>query len=83
MKIGKIRLLSFILALALFFSSTAPLTAYAAPSAEAKEEAGQKTLSGLAITDLDEPSVGNPFDGTARVTSAEGVTWEIRLCQRA
>ena len=76
MKIRKIRLLSLILALALVFNTTT-LTAYAATPAKAMEATGQKSLSGLVLTGLDEPIVGVPFDGTTTITSAEGVTWEI------
>jgi len=37
----------------------------------------QPTLSGLAIDDVTAPSPGDTLDSTAKVTSAEGVEWEI------
>ncbi len=89
MRFGKIRILSFILTFALFFGNAASLTVYAAPPAEAGSIAaqsvktgadngsGKKTLSGIVITNLSEPSAGVPFDGTATVITAEGATWEI------
>ncbi len=38
---------------------------------------GKKKLSSLKLTDLKEPVLGVPFDTSAKITSAEGVSWTI------
>ncbi len=77
MKVMKLRIASIVLVFALFFVNAAQLTVYAAPPAESQGKTGPKTLSGLAITNFDEPSAGVPFKGNATITTSEGVSWEI------
>ena len=70
----KFRVLSLIMAFALAFGSINAVPVYA-DQTESQNESTQ--LTNLAITDLAEPVAGQPLDGKATVTSAEGVTWEI------
>ena len=70
----KFRVLSLIMAFALAFGSINAVPVYA-DQTESQNESTQ--LTSLAITDLAEPVAGQPLDGKATVTSAEGVTWEI------
>ena len=70
----KFRVLSLIMAFALAFGSINAVPVYA-DQTESQIESTQ--LTNLAITDLTEPVAGQPLDGKATVTSAEGVTWEI------
>ena len=70
----KFRVLSLIMAFALAFGSINAVPVYAVQT-ESQNESTQ--LTNLAITDLAEPVAGQPLDGKATVTSAEGVTWEI------
>ena len=70
----KFRVLSLIMAFALAFGSINAVPVYA-DQTESQNESTQ--LTNLAITDLVEPVAGQPLDGKATVTSAEGVTWEI------
>ncbi|MBR1909222.1 MAG: hypothetical protein IJ821_01405 [Lachnospiraceae bacterium] len=70
----KFRVLSLIMVFALAFGSINAVPVYA-DQTESQNESTQ--LTSLAITDLAEPVAGQPLDGKATVTSAEGVTWEI------
>lgn len=72
----KFRVLSLIMAFALAFGSINAVPVYA-DQTESQNESTQ--LTNLAITDLAEPVAGQPLDGKATVTSAEGVTWEIPI----
>ena len=75
MRIKKIRFLSVLLSIVLFGSSLATVPAYAA--ANVNRQISVSELTGLEITDLAEPVVGQPLDQKAVVKSAEGITWEI------
>ncbi len=63
------------LAFALTVSGMTPLNVYA--DEKKTQSSNDVELSELEITDVDEPVVGQPFDTTAVVSSAEGVEWEI------
>jgi len=56
-------------------------TVHAAASQNSKaastDAAGKIILTGLTISHLETPIPGDPLDGTASVTSLEGVTWDI------
>lgn len=75
-------------ALALLLSATLasqnvlPMAAYAQQADVAMQNhtsssTQSKTVSGLRIDDVEKPQAGKELDGTARVTAAEGDTWEI------
>ncbi len=76
MRFCKIRVLGLLLAFALAFSNISTVAVYAAVEQNDNSD-GKQELSELEITDLEEPVAGRPFDKTAKVTSAEGVEWEI------
>ena len=75
-------------ALALLLSATLasqnvlPMAAYAQQADVAMQNhtsssTENKTVSGLRVDDVEKPEPGKGLDGTARVTAAEGDTWEI------
>lgn len=71
----KSRLIYLALAVVITLSCMTPLNVYA--DDKKTQSSHYMELSELEITDVDEPVVGQPFDTTAVVSSAEGVEWEI------
>ena len=76
-----LRFMSMVVALVLVFAFAIPATALAVETEVEVDNhtlAGdQPTLSGLVIDDVAAPNPGDTLDSTAKVTSAEGVEWEI------
>ena len=75
------RVLSTVVAFVLVAAFAMPATALAVQTeVEVDNHAlagDQPTVSGLVIDDVAAPNPGDTLDNTAKVTSAEGVEWEI------
>lgn len=74
--------LALLLSAALALQNVLPQAAYAQQADVAMQNhtsssTQSKTVSGLRIDDVEKPQAGKELDGTARVTAAEGDTWEI------
>lgn len=74
--------LALLLSAALASQNVLPQAAYAQQADVAMQNhtsssTQSKTVSGLRIDDVEKPQAGKELDGTARVTAAEGDTWEI------
>ena len=74
--------LALLLSAVLVSQNVLPQTAYARQADVAIENhtsssTQNKTVSNLRIDDVEKPQAGKELDGTARVTAAEGDTWDI------
>ena len=76
MRIKKIRLLACLLLMGLVMGYKTPIYA-ALPNEPIKIGSSAKTLTALTLTGMDEPVLGVPFDTSATIVTAEGVTWDI------
>ncbi len=76
MRIKKIRLLACLLLMGLVMGYKTPIYA-ALPNEPIKIGSSAKTLTALTLTGMDEPVPGVPFDTSATIVTAEGVTWDI------
>ncbi len=76
MRIKKIRLLACLLLMGLVMGYKTPIYA-ALPNEPVKVGQPAKSLTKLSLTALEEPTPGVPFDSSATIVTAEGVTWDI------
>ncbi len=76
MRIKKIGLLTGLLFMSLVMGYKTPIHA-ALPNEPVKEGVSTNKLTDLKLTALEEPKSGVPFDTSATIVTAEGVTWDI------
>ena len=77
----KFRLPALLLSFVFLFSNLASLCAFAANDAVIdaveRDESGNIALTGLSLIDVEEPREGKALDDRAKITTAQGISWEI------
>ncbi|SET18603.1 hypothetical protein SAMN04487771_100741 [[Clostridium] aminophilum] len=77
----RFRLLALLLSFVFLFSNLASVCAFAANDAVIdaveRDESGNIALTGLSLTDVEEPREGKALDDRAKITTDQGVSWEI------
>ncbi len=77
----RFRLLALLLSFVFLFSNLASVCAFAANNAVIdaveRDESGNIALTGLSLTDVEEPREGKALDDRAKITTDQGVSWEI------
>lgn len=77
----RFRLLALLLSFVFLFSNLASVCAFAANDAVfdavERDESGNIALTGLSLTDVEEPREGIALDDRAKITTDQGISWEI------